>query len=280
MIEFRADLHCHTSCSDGTTSPQEIIKLACEKGLSGLSITDHDTIEAYKTAIPAAKDLGLPLISGVEFSAIHRQTSVHILAYSFSLGSSLLQEFCLKHSQQRTERNQKILALLSSHRMPLTEAEIQDYLPTSPKIIGRPHIAFAMLKRGYVSSIQEAFSKYIGEGGPCYAMGHYFSVEETIELIHQTKGLAVIAHPHLIENPTIMQDLLHMNFDGIEGYYGRFIASQQERWVKIGKKKGWLITGGSDFHGEMKPNLSLGSSWVNEETFNILQNRFKQNEIT
>jgi predicted metal-dependent phosphoesterase TrpH len=277
MIEFRADLHCHTTCSDGTTTPEDIIKLAHTKGLSGLSITDHDTIEAYKTAMPAAKTYQIDLISGVEFSALHRETSVHILAYSFPLNSPLIEEFCLKHHQQREQRNHEILNLLTSYGMPLTQGEIHRD-PFSNQTIGRPHIALAMVKKGYVSSIQEAFNKYIGEDKPCYAMGHYFSVEDTIELIHQAKGLAVIAHPHLIDDSQILQDLIHMNFDGIEGYYGRFPSTDHERWIKIGQRRGWLITGGSDFHGDIKPNLPLGASWINEETFRILQKHFQKNE--
>lgn len=276
---FRADLHCHTTCSDGTYSPVDLVKLAHETGLNGLSITDHDTVEAYKSALPAARNYDLPLVSGVEFSAVHRQHSVHILAYSFPLDSTLIQDFCLQHSQQRLKRNQAILNKLTSQGMPIQEEEI--YSHSKPfHTVGRPHIALAMLKKGYVTSIQEAFSKYIGEGKPCYEMGRYFDVEETIDLIHRAKGLAIIAHPHLIEESQILLDLLRMNFDGIEGYYGRFQPKEQERWVKIGLKKGWIITGGSDFHGDIKPNLSLGNSWVNQETFTILLEHFNKNSTS
>lgn len=276
MSDFRADLHCHTTCSDGSASPEELIKQAIEKQLNGLSITDHDTIDAYKTAWPLALQYQLPLISGVEFSASHRGQSVHILAYSFPLHSSLIQQFCQQHTRQRQQRNKEIIDLLTSHGMPVLEEDLID--PDHPHTVGRPHIAQAMLKKGYVSSIQEAFHKYIGEGRPCFAAGHYFSIEETIDLIHQAKGLAVIAHPHLIDDSQILLDLLNMNFDGIEGYYGRFQAKEHERWVKIGQRRGWLITGGSDFHGAIKPNIPLASSWVNEETFRILENHFKQNQ--
>lgn len=279
MTEFKADLHCHTNCSDGTLNPTEIIQLAHQLGLKGLSITDHDTIGAYSTAMPAAKLHGISLISGVEFSTMQRNVSVHLLAYSFSLDSPLINEFCMKHVERRIERNRQILSLLARHGMSISEDEIElSGLPLKDHSIGRPHIALAMLKKRYVSTIQEAFVQYIGEGKPCYASGNHFSVEETIDLIHQAKGLAIIAHPHLIENKNVVQDLLNMNFDGIEGYYGRFNRDQCERWVKIGKKKEWLITGGSDFHGDIKPTLPLGSSWVNEETFNILYNHFIKNQ--
>lgn len=278
MSDFRADLHCHTTCSDGTLSPVEIVELAAKKGLRGLSITDHDTIEAYKTAIPAAKALNLPLISGVEFSSMHDQVSIHLLAYSFPLDSPLILEFCKKHEHRRVLRNREILDLLFKQGMPITEEELEhEHDPGPSHNLGRPHIALAMLKKGYISSIQEAFNEYIGEGKPCYAPGGYFSVEETVDLIHKAKGLAVIAHPHLINNEEILRDLLEMDFDGIEGYYARFSREDEERWVRIGNRKGWLITGGSDFHGDIKPTIPLGSSWVDEAKFNALYARFKEN---
>ena len=277
LTGFRADLHCHTTCSDGTVSPQALIQLACQLGLKGLSITDHDSIEAYKEAIPAAQMNELLLISGVELSAVHKQTSVHILAYSFAPSSLPLQQFCLRHHERRENRNQAILNLLASHGMPLTPEDFPEGLfsKDSKSTVGRPHIALAMIKKGYVKSIQQAFKDYIGEGKSCYAHGERFSVEETLDIIHQAKGLAVIAHPHLIEKTRVVKDLLTLNFDGIEGYYARFPKSEQERWVKIGANKGWIITGGSDFHGEIKPHNPLGGSWVNEETFMILYHHFK-----
>lgn len=277
MVDFRADLHCHSTCSDGTLSPTGLVQLACDIQLKGLSITDHDTIAAYEEAMPAAQNAHLPLISGVEFSAVHEKTNVHILGYSFSLQSPSIHEFCAKHCQRRTDRNKAILDLLAAHGMPIDSDELKISSPSA--IIGRPHIALAMMKKGYVDSIQKAFQMYIGEGKPCYFPGEKISVEETIDCIHQAHGLAVIAHPHLIENVKVVRDLIELNFDGIEGYYGRFPAHEHERWIKIGIRKGWLITGGSDFHGDIKPNLPLGSSWVNEETFSILYKHFQASQI-
>lgn len=278
MNQFRADLHCHTTFSDGTLTPEEIIKLASTIGLRGLSITDHDTIDAYPDAVPIAEQVGIALLPGIEFSASHRGKSVHILAYSFPWNSSVIHDFCQKHTQRRLLRNRGILQLLNKHGMSITEEELQPNL-SQHGTTGRPHIAVAMLKKGYVSSIQEAFSLYLGEGKPCYTPGGYFSVQETIDLIHKAKGLAIIAHPHLINDQTLIRDLLKMNFDGIEGYYARFPKVQQEKWVEIGRKKGWIITGGSDYHGEIKPMSALGTSWVCEETFQILYDHFKKSSV-
>lgn len=280
MNEFRADLHCHTSCSDGTVSPKEIIQLALDLKLQGLSITDHDTIAAYTEAAPLAKEKNISLLSGVELSAFHKQSSVHILAYCFALNNLNIENFCQRHQKRREERNQQIFSLLTSHGMPMTFKDLPPELlfPGSKHSIGRPHIAIAMLKKGYVQTIQQAFHQYLGEGKSCYVPSSTFTVEETLEIIHSAKGLAIIAHPHLIENMGVLNDLLKMDFDGIEGYYARFPLSEQERWVKIGARKGWIITGGSDFHGSLKPNISLGQSWVNEQTFNTLYQIFQRNQ--
>ena len=278
MNDFRADLHCHSTCSDGTLTPTEIIHLAKSKNLTGLSITDHDTIGAYTEAVSVANSLQFPLISGAEFSSVHEQTNVHILAYGFSLESKIIHDFCYKHCSRRTLRNQTILDLLKMHGMPIDELDLKESTPHA--IIGRPHIALAMMKKGYVTSIQQAFHLYIGEGKSCYHPGQKVSVEETLDIIHQAKGLAIIAHPHLIQNVSTVKRLLDMNFDGLEGYYARFHANQNERWIKIAQNKNWLITGGSDFHGTIKPTLPLGSSWVNQETFSILLDHFKSNQVT
>jgi 3',5'-nucleoside bisphosphate phosphatase len=274
MKEFRADLHCHTTCSDGSLTPVEVIKLAAEIGLKGLSITDHDTIDGYETALPAAKEAGVELLPGVEFSAAYRDVSVHILAYAFSLSDEHILTFCQRHQARREQRNRAILKLLQQNGIPITEEELLGGLDTSGivphKTIGRPHIALAMVRRGYVSSVQDAFAKYLKEGKSCYSPGEPFSVEETIDIIHRAKGVAIIAHPHLIAKRSVARYLLQLNFDGLEAYYARLPVEREAEWIKTAQAKGWLITGGSDFHGSVKPNIPLGCSWVNEETFRRL----------
>ncbi|MEX1013315.1 MAG: PHP domain-containing protein [Waddliaceae bacterium] len=265
MNEFRADLHCHSTCSDGTLTPEELIRKAKEIGLSALSITDHDTIEGYQAAPLIAKEMGIDLIPGVEFSTKFEQTSIHILAYGFDLESPAIHSFCKRHLERRYLRNLEILTLLKKHGMPLTEEELA---PREKQgTIGRPHIAHAMMQRGYVTTIEEAFHKFIGDNKPCFSMGPVFTVAETIDLIHEANGLAVIAHPHLIQDKKIVNKLLQFNFDGIECYYAYFPKEKILPWLKIAKEKKWLITGGSDFHGTVKPKSSLGSSYIGEDLY-------------
>ena len=279
---FRADLHCHTTCSDGSMTPVEIVNKAVSIGLRGLSITDHDTIDAYSTALDEAEKFKLRMISGVEFSSVHKTVSIHLLAYSFDLLNPIIREFCNKHQQRREYRNLGILALLAKNGMPISEEELAiaaNSVNNPRRTIGRPHIAQAMIAKGYVDTVQNAFKKYIGEGKLCYMPGASFSVEETIDVIHQAKGLAFIAHPHLIEKSTTVKDLLEMPFDGLEAYYGKFEANIQDKWVRLAAKKNLLISGGSDFHGDIRPYLPLGSSWIDEDNFKILYSHFKLNQI-
>jgi len=271
MNEFRADLHCHTTCSDGTLTPEEMIDLAIQTGLQGLSITDHDTIAAYDLLSEKLQKNGLEIIPGVEFSAVHREVSIHILAYAFPLGSAVIRRFSKQHFLRRQERNEAILSLLQRHKMPVDAIDLQKVCKGMP---GRPHIAQAMIEKGYVVSIEEAFKKYLGEGKCCYYPGSRPSVEETLDVIRSAGALAVIAHPQLIKQRRIINQLLEMDFDGIEAYYARFSGYDEQKWVNIAREKGWIVTGGSDYHGEIKPQNPLGSSWVSEETFRILQDHY------
>jgi len=261
---FQADLHCHTTCSDGSLTPVQLIELAKKKGLQGLSITDHDTIAAYESAIPAAKSAGILLGTGVEFSADFEGTSVHILGYDFLLTNEELRAFCLAHQKRRQERNSAILMKLKQQKMPIEEEELEALTGTT---IGRPHIAYLMLQKKYVSSIKEAFHLYLGEGKLCYAPGLPFTVQQTIDLIHKAEGKAFIAHPHLINDSKVILALLKMNFDGIECYYARCALEKERRWLKIAKKYNWLISGGSDYHGDLRPYSPLGCSWVDRSHF-------------
>jgi predicted metal-dependent phosphoesterase TrpH len=271
MSDFRADLHCHSSCSDGSLSPEELVRHACAIGLQGLSITDHDSLEAYRTALPEAKLRQLKLISGIELSSAHNNTTIHILGYSFTHHHPVLQKLCLQHTTRRSQRNQEILSNLAKLKMPISQ---EDFSEITSSAIGRPHIAQIMVKKGYVPSVQAAFKMFLGENKPAYAQGTHPSVEETIQAIHAANGLAVIAHPHLIDSKKIIHELLEMNFDGIECYYAKFTRDQNAKWLKIAQEKNWIKTGGSDFHGDIKPNINLGSSWLPRDSFHPLYEHY------
>lgn len=269
-VEFKADLHCHSIFSDGTDSPEQLFALAQKEGLSGLSITDHDTIAAYPEAFEMAKQKNILLLNGVEFSAMYRTEPVHILGYGYDLKSEAITALCERHKKRRSQRNANILKKLSSLGIHIPLSELGDIKGSW----GRPHIAKILLDRGVVHSIQEAFELYLAEGKRAYDPGEPISVEETIATIHKGKGKAILAHPHLLKRSTTIRALLTMPFDGLECYYARLPLDQEKKWLDIARQKKWHITGGSDYHGEIKPRNLLGSSWVGQESFTTLYNNF------
>lgn len=282
---FRADLHCHSYYSDGSDSPEQLILAAKAIGLSGLAITDHDTVEAYDDALDIAAKHNFPLLTGIEFSASYKNEPVHILAYGFSHKHPAIVELCKRHTLRRKDRNRRILQALKKLGIIITEEELENVrLPQEKSIkrtIGRPHIAILLMEKGVVSNFKEAFNKYLGEGKAAFDPGERITVEETIRTIHEAKALAVIAHPHLIEKASILRALLKMRFEGLEAYYAKMEPDREQRFVKLAKEHNWLITGGSDYHGLiLKPQNPLGSSWVNEETFNKLYRIYQSNVLS
>ena len=259
-MNYRADLHCHSTCSDGTCSPIELLELAKEKGLSALSITDHDTLDAYcDETFAKAEQLGLSLFPGVEFSAQFQRRSIHILGYGVQTVEAIL-TFCDEHKKRRVVRNREILVLLQRLGLVIAEEELLAY--HKEKVIGRPHIAALMVRKGYVATVQEAFDRFLGENKPCFSPGPVVTARETLDVIHQAHGKAFLAHPHFIHNKALLKALFQLDFDGFECYYARLPAAQEKKWVDLARSQGKLISGGSDFHGTTKPDLPLGCSWV------------------
>lgn len=271
--EFRADLHCHSICSDGSDDPIDLLTKAKLSHLSGLSITDHDTIAAYTPEFfGKAEALGIRVLPGVEFSSELKETTVHVLGYGFDIHSVSLLGYIEEMQRRRNDRNKFILKKLEIHKIEVSEEELRliSNVEGRNKSIGRPHIAAIMVKKGYVKSLQEAFDRYLKEGMCCYVPGFKFTPLDSIQAIHNAGGKAVLAHPHFIKNGSYIGTLLSLPFDGIECYYANLPKHQEMPWVKIAKQKGWIATGGSDYHGIFKPHISLGCSWVGESTFQQL----------
>ncbi len=270
MMKYRADLHCHTVKSDGTYTPIELLKLAKKKHFSGISMTDHDTLDAYTLeTIIFAKKIGMDLFTGVEFSTTYFGISVHVLGYGVKKTAKIL-SFCKALQERRKKRNQVILEKLAQHQMPILEKDLKEI--QKEKMIGRPHIALAMVKKRYVKTIQEAFERFIGDQKSCFAQEYGFTSEETIDVIHASEGKAFIAHPYLIEKKGILKAILKLPFDGIECYYSRLPYEIEKKWLILAQEKGLLISGGSDFHGSIKPHVPLGCSWVDKEKVDAIFN--------
>lgn len=273
MESFKADLHCHSTCSDGSLTPAQLIALAKAKGLNGLSITDHDGVEAYPSAFELAAEHGIQMIPGAEFSSHLGEKSVHILAYSFDTSNPELLAFCKKHRERRYSRNEQILQKLSKEGYEIT---LEELLKSAPATVGRPHIAKLLVEKGYVPDIVTAFKRHIGDGKKCYVPGVKISIEETLAVIHSAKGLAVLAHPHLYQSGKFVRKVLEYPFDGLETRYARLSTRQNAPWIALAQEKNLFQTGGSDFHGAMKPAIDLGSTTVGWENFEKLLKHYEQ----
>jgi hypothetical protein len=264
----------HSTFSDGTMSPEELLYLAKEKKLDGLSITDHDTILAYDDKLfELAKKLDLLLIPGVEISSEYKDYNVHILSYNFDINSKELNLFLKDIIEKRDDRNNEILKKLKTKDIHISFDELNSFakekniLRTS---IGRVHIALLMKEKKYVKNMQEAFDLYIKDSASCYVKGFKYKPDHIIDVIHKANGKVSLAHPSFLKKRKLILEILDQGFDAIEVYYARLFLTEEKRYLDIAKNKNLLITGGSDYHGSIKPYLSLGSSWINEIELNKL----------
>lgn len=267
------DLHCHSTYSDGSLTPIELLALAKKEGLEAIAITDHDTFEGFFEAAKASADYSVEVISGIEISTEHKKESIHVLGLAFDPSNEKLLQFCLAQRERRIKRNRAIIQKISEAGMPLTEDDIMTSTAVGTTY-GRVHIATAMWKKGYVKDIAQAFQRYIGDSKPCYVSAGHCSVEEAIAVIHEAKGKAVLAHPHLIQRKSVLRAMLQLPFDGLEAIYSRFSEADNKPWIALAKDKGLFITGGSDFHGEAKPYTRLGCAKTPHEVFLQLKSHF------
>ena len=274
-MSFRADLHCHSTCSDGTVDPCRLVDAAIQLGLSGLSITDHDTVAAYETALPYAQSKDFKLLPGVEFSTEYKGESLHVLAYAFQLDHPELKKFCQRHIDRRLHRIHQMIAQLNRGGIDITFEEVMSLLEgKNVSVLGRPHIAQVLIKRGLASNVNSAFKQYLSKGSVGFVPGDAFSFEETLALIKTIQGKAIFAHPHIYPNKGWVMALLEEDFDGMECFYGRVSIDYEAVWVAYADERKWLKTGGSDFHGSVKPRIPLGCSWVGEDVFTTLYTHF------
>lgn len=256
------DLHCHSTFSDGTMTPSELVEIAGKENLGGLSLTDHDTIDGIPELLTAAQEIGLPAISGVELSANHGDIPIHILGYGFTLENTSLKNSLSYLQQTRKRRNKKIISNLHNLGIDTTYSEMQTM--AGQGVVGRPHFAQLLINHGKVLSIQEAFNKYLGKDKPAYAAREKLPVQEAIGMIHKAKGLAVLAHPGCIaldRNKTmeLLKSFLDMGLDGIEAYYPVHSSGFRKQLISFCMEEDLVVTGGSDYHGDIRPGTRLGT---------------------
>lgn len=246
---MKMDLHVHSTASDGRFSPQELVSMAAGSGLEIIAITDHDSLEGSAPALKTAKAFpSLTVIPGVEVSTDVPHGEVHILGYFLDGSDPELKEALEKLRNSRRVRAQKMLVKLDSLDIRIEWERVQEIAGAGS--IGRPHIAQAMLEQGYVFSLKEAFTKYIGREGPAYVEREKMTPPQAVELIVRAKGLPVLAHPADIDNlEELIPDLQKVGLVGLESYYNNYPRKLMRHLASLAHKYGLIATGGSDYHG-------------------------------
>ncbi len=256
------DLHTHTTASDGSDSPERLIEKAKEAGLAAIAVTDHDTTAGLEAARDAARKIDIEFVPGVELSVNFHKGNMHILGYFMDENEPRFKQVLERVQRARAERNPKILALLESIGKPISMEELEELSQGGQ--IGRPHIARAMVEKGYVKSVSEAFDKYLKRGAKAYAPKSILSPKEAIEVIRGARGIPVLAHPFSLlpededELKGIVSNLKDEGLMGLECYYSEHDDAFTSLCLGIARRFDLVITGGSDYHGKAKPYIKLG----------------------
>jgi predicted metal-dependent phosphoesterase TrpH len=257
----RIDLHTHTTFSDGSFSPTELVDLATQQGLDFLAITDHDTTEGLSEALEATKSISLELIPGIELSAQFQNREMHILGYFINPTDPHFQARLEAHRSTRIERIHHILDCLQSLGMDISLEEVE--LASGIGTIGRPHIAQVLIAKGYIKTMKDAFEQLLGSRGKAYVQRIVPEAHEIIEWITDAGGIPILAHPYWEgynkeDSATACQTLIEQGLRGLEVFYGTFSARHIAFNLGLARRFDLLVTGGSDFHGTLKPGIALG----------------------
>ncbi len=258
----KVDLHVHTSASDGTLRPRDVVSLAAMLGLKAIAITDHDTMSGLQEAGEAGELLGVTIIPGIEISTDYQGKEIHILGYFLDPDAEPLQRYMTWVQSSRRERNAQMIERLRKKGFDITMEAVEAANPGATP--GRPHIAGFLVKAGAVPSVKEAFRRYLDTGRSCYVPRKYLPMAEGIRLIRDCGGVAVIAHPlqygyKKAELDTFIRTAAEAGATGMEILYTGYTAGDVQKLYDLAEKYTLLPTGGSDFHGENKPDVQLGT---------------------
>lgn len=256
------DLHVHSMFSDGSHSPEQLIEAAQRAGLKALALTDHDTMDGIEPFLAAGAKAGIRTVPGVEISCDFSPGSLHMLGYYVDHGNQRLAEALRRIREGRKDRNKRILKRLNALGMPLRMQEVEAFAGSD--VVGRPHFARALVKRGCVSSIRQAFDRFLAKGQPAYADRFRLSAEQSIEILAHAGGLAVLAHPFTLQldRPglqALVAQLAEQGLQGIEVYYPEHSDGQTRQYTKLARTHGLALTGGTDYHGSGMPHIRIGS---------------------
>jgi hypothetical protein len=271
----KIDLHTHTTRSDGNTPPRELVRLAREAGIGVLAVTDHDTTEALEECLDEGARRGVRVLPGIELSSRFEGKDVHVLGYGFDPAAPTLRERLEDLHRRRRERVTRICARLADVGLVLEPQEV--LREAGGKSVGRRHVARALVRKGAVGSLQEAFGRYLGADSPAYVPAHEMTPREARDLVRAHGGLAVLAHPGFLEDDALVERLLdEARFDGIEVFHRYDSATRHRTYLEMARRRNLLVTGGSDFHGDLHPrNAPLGEMTCPREHWKAFEKRLR-----
>ncbi|MEF8940678.1 MAG: PHP domain-containing protein [Salinivenus sp.] len=262
-----ADLHTHTSRSDGMLSPSDLVEKAADRGLCVLSVTDHDTVAGVEAATHAAAEEGLTLLPGVELSVTLNGSELHLLAYAFDPSHAGLQSYLREMQAARRRRAWKMVERLRAHGLEVEDEQLRSVIDTTAAA-GRPHLASALVRAGHVSSIGEAFDRYLGRDGPGFVAKPEVPAADALTVVHEAGGVGVLAHPGHWTSSADVRALCAAGLDGLELYHRSHGASLRRYYRRLAESYDLLVTGGSDYHGrEEAEETHLGTIGLNERNW-------------
>ena len=275
---MRTDLHCHTLASDGTLSPTALVEMARQRDVRVLAVTDHDTVSAHDEAIAAGEVFGVRVLRGIEISALSDEVKeVHVLGYGVQPSDAATRAKIESLRGVREERAKLLLAKLDSLGISINFERVKAI--AGDAMIGRPHVARALIEAGVVRTLNQAFDEYLGEGKAAFVSHEGLTPQQAIALIHKVHGAAVLAHPMLYKGDLdkLMQDMIATGLDGIEAYYPAHGPEQTQRLINVANEHGLIVTGGSDFHGPIGDlEVSLGTITLPDDAITKLDTRIQR----
>ena len=257
------DLHMHSTASDGSLVPADVVALAQRNGVKIIALTDHDSVAGLPAALERAREADIRIIPGIELSVSEQNMDVHLLAYGFDVSDARMLEAIARYRESRHDRARKILTRLKGLGIRIPMEEIEEIARGGA--IGRPHVAEALMMNGHVETFHEAFQRYLGHHAPAYVAKHTVSLEEAVEVVREAGGVTVLAHPGTLNRDAWIAGLARRGLDGIEVWHSKHGPAEINRYREIARAHGLLMTGGSDFHGERTPDVSIGSVAVPEQ---------------
>lgn len=273
---MEVDMHIHTIASDGTFTPEEVVKRAKSFGMKTIAITDHDTVDGLTEGKKTADEVGIEFIQGIEISCNVDNLEVHILGYFLNLEDEEFLAELEELKKARENRNKKVVEKLEKCGIVMDMEKVKNMAPGN--IISRVHIANYLVEIGAAASKNDAFEKYLGKNGAAYIPKENFSPERAVRMLHSNGAFISMAHPKLItQNDGLLENMISelkkLGLGGLEAIYGTFTPAEKRKYKKMAKRHSLLVTGGSDFHGANREGVDIGDTGLEYSQFRLIKER-------